>query len=255
MTIDWARARWAILLLFGAACRLDEESPTEPPGMAPQPTIASVAVVDTLEPNADAHIRAFMPNTNYGSADSLTIRTFTTNSNVFAAYIKFDLAAIQAQVGSGQLDSAKLELMRRGAGSWPAAGDYINVWRIPASWAPGGWAEPNITFNCPHDTNPANNGLNCPGGVWDTTGFGALAPTDQVLMKNSTTGWASWDVTADIEAWIAGTANHGWYIAKHNPNTNARIVFWSREGTYKPHLILYVSDDSDVWSSPRSVDG
>ena len=122
----------------------------------------------------------------------------------------------------------------------------LNAYRIPSSWAPGGWTETGITANCPHDTNTANAALNCPGGVWDTTGFGAMTPTDQVLLNNDTRGWITFDVTADMAAFLEDTANHGWYVVKQNNNNNERIVFWSRESVQNPRLVLFVTHDDQV---------
>ena len=71
-----------------------------------------------------------------------------------------------------------------------------------------------------------------------------MSPTDQVLLTNDTRNWITFDVTADVSAWVNGTANHGWHIAKQNNNNNQRIVFWSKEGTYKPRLLIYASSDT-----------
>jgi hypothetical protein len=126
-------------------------------------------MTDTLEPIADAHIKSLAPNLNYGVGDSLTVRSFSSSSSRFTVYVRFDQAAIVAQIGTGQLDSAKLEFYLRDGGGWPSGGDYINAYRIPNSWAPNGWTELGVTANCPNDTNTGNSALNCPGGVWDTT--------------------------------------------------------------------------------------
>lgn len=224
---------------------LENRSPSDKTTLIAHASSASlVATSDTLEAAADAHIRSIVPNINYGAADSITIRTFTGSSSRFTGYVRFDQAAIESRVGIGQLDSARLEFYLKAGGGWPAAGDWLNAYRIPNSWAPNGWTEGGITSNCPNDTNTSNSALDCPGGVWDTTGFGAMLPSDQVLLKNETRNWISFDVTDDVNAWLAGTANRGWHIAKQNSNTNARIVLWSREGTYKPRLVLYASQDT-----------
>lgn len=242
-----------IMLCSLLACRLDDEWPTEPSGIMSRPSTASVVTADTLEPVADAHIKSFAPNNNYGAADSLVIRAFSASNSRFSAYINFNVAAIEAALGTGQLDSAKLELYLWDSGSWPSGGGYIDAYRIPNSWAPNGWTENGITANCPNDTNTSNSALNCPGGLWDTTGFGAMTATDQVLVTNPLRGWVSFDVAADVSAWLGGAANHGWHIARENATTNGRAVFWSREGTYKPHLILYMSGGSGIPAVPADT--
>lgn len=73
-----------------------------------------------------------------------------------------------------------------------------------------------------------------------------MTPTDQVLLTNDTRNWISLDVTADVSAWLADTANHGWHIAKPaNIANNGRIVFWSRENSqFRPRLVLFASQDT-----------
>lgn len=197
-----------------------------------------------LFPVADAFVRSLAPNKNYGTEDTLAIRSSTGSSTRFASYLRFDEAAISAQVGSGQLDSAHLQLQIRELGGWGAAGGLLDIHRVRESWAPGGWTETGVTWSCPQETNTANAGLDCPGGIWDTTGFGALTPTDQVLIKNSTIGLVTFDVTADVRAFLADTANHGWYLTKGSNANSQRIVFRSRERPEKPRLVLYMGQDS-----------
>lgn len=257
MTVVRAGSKTALFLLCAAAActtdtPLENRSPERPPSLGEHPALASVVTsTDTLESVADAFTRNFAPNINYGTVDSLTVRSFSASANRFSVYVRFDQAAIESRVGTGQLDSARLEFYLRDGGSWPAGGDWLNAYRVPNSWAPNGWTEGGITANCPHDTNTSNSALNCPGGVWDTTGFGAVTPTDQVLLTNDTRNWISFDVTTDVADWIADTANHGWYIAKQNNNNNERIVFWSRESAQnRPRLVLYVSQDTAFRLSP-----
>lgn len=244
-----ARRRSAWFLLCAAACTtdapLENRSPTLPE--SPDFPIASSSTSsDTLQPAADAHTKSLAPNKNFGAADSLTVRSFTSSSSRFSVYVRFDQAALESRIGTGQLDSAHLQFYLRDGGGWPAAGDWLNAYRIPNSWAPGGWTEAGITANCPNEISPANATLDCPGGVWDTTGLGAMTPTDQVLLNNDTREWITFDVSTDIAGYMAGTVNHGWYVAKQSNSNNERIVFWSREASLGPRLILFVTHDDPV---------
>lgn len=133
----------ALLVCALVACNtdspLENRRAPEPTTLTERPSTAAVVTTsDTLEAVADAHIRSVAPNTNYGAADSLTVRTFTANTSKFSVYVRFDQAAIDARVGAGQLDSAKLEFYLRDGGSWPAGGANISAYRIPNSWAKGG---------------------------------------------------------------------------------------------------------------------
>jgi hypothetical protein len=204
---------------------------------------ASVST-DTLYPLADAFVRSFAPNKNYGAEDTLAIRSVSTNASRYWSYLRFDGAAIETQVGGGELDSAHLQLTIKELGGWGTAGGWLDIHRVPASWAPGGWTEYGVTWNCPLETDTTDAGLDCPAGVWDTTGFGGMTPTDQVLIKNSTTGVVTFDVTADVAAFLADTANHGWVLTKPSNNNNQKIILRSRERPEKPRLVLYVSADT-----------
>ena len=128
MIIGHASARTAVLLLCAtAACStentLENGSPAIPEAIPEHPVTASIVTSDTLEPVADAFTRSFAPNVNYGTVDSLTVRSFSASASRFSVYVRFDQAAIEARVGTGQLDSARLEFSLRDGGSWPAAGD------------------------------------------------------------------------------------------------------------------------------------
>ena len=180
-------------------------------------------------------IRTTAPKTRSRCAPPLVARTR------YSAYVLFDQTTVASHVAGGQLDSARLELMLRDGSALPVAGTLLNAYRIPSSWAPGACTETGVTANCPNDTNTANAVLNCPRGAWDTTGFSTLTPTDQTLIKKDTRNWIGFDVTADVTAFLAGTANQRWYLVKEHNDNNERMVFWSRESSNQPRLVLYVT--------------
>ena len=67
---------------------------------------------------------------------------------------------------------------------------------------------------------------------WDET------PSDEVLFTNNTTGTITWDVMADVQAFLAGTGNYGWIVRKDKDGARGRIQFGSRETTTTPRLII-----------------
>jgi YD repeat-containing protein len=63
---------------------------------------------------------------------------------------------------------------------------------------------------------------------------------------NGQTGEVEWDVTADAQAFLDGTAvNYGWIIKKLDEGAAGRVEYSSREGVAPPALILEVSGDTD----------
>ena len=66
-----------------------------PIGIAASLTSISHAAPDvTLNPSADNHFEWGINDNNYGTADSLHFRQYTTNNRDYFAYIRFDLSAI-----------------------------------------------------------------------------------------------------------------------------------------------------------------
>jgi hypothetical protein len=49
-------------------------------------------------------------------------------------------------------------------------------------------------------------------------------------------------VTANVAAFLAGTApNNGWIVKKDQENESGRVDYSSRESNFKPELVLTVS--------------
>jgi hypothetical protein len=91
------------------ACRTDAPFEGRPPEFVPR--LGGVVVsTDTLTASADAFARSQAPDKNYGAHDSLVVRSFSGNTHLNTASVRFDQAAIEARVGSGHLDSARLQL-------------------------------------------------------------------------------------------------------------------------------------------------
>jgi hypothetical protein len=70
----------------------------------------------------------------------------------------------------------------------------------------------------------------------------ATTPTAGVVHQNNQAGWVEWDVTANVAAFLAGTApNNGWIVKKDQENESGRVDYSSRESNFKPELVLTVS--------------
>lgn len=190
------------------------------------------AVITTLSSNGDTYLRGGGgSNANEGASTFLRIQSTGTNR----ALVRFDQGAIAAAVAGGTLTSATLELfIETNDNNW-GAGRPVDVHRITADWTESG-----ATFNCPNDTNTSNGSADCPmqwnGGTFNATETATFVQTDGV------TGYVSFNVTADVSAFLLGTSNFGWLVKKEAEGQNGSVEYSSREGTagQNPRLVLDV---------------
>jgi hypothetical protein len=221
-------------------------------------TIESAQHQDTLTVNADTYLRSGGPNTNEGSAPFMRIRASGDNR----ALVSFDQAALQALVGNGHIISATLTFqIVDNANNWGTSGRTIEVHRLTTAWSEGNGYNsdaPNgqqrrgtgagATWDCGIDSNIANQQDDCNGTTrwemgkpnqpelhpWDPT------VTASALITNGLTGAVTFDVTTDVQKWLAGTAaNDGWIIMKQEEGQNGLVSFGSREsGANAPVLVI-----------------
>lgn len=168
---------------------------------------------------ADAYVRAGAPNQNQGAEGLLRVRQSGRNR----ALVRFDGAALLAALGEGTLHSASLELTIADNGdNWGASGRPVDAHRLTAAWTEGG-----VTWNCPDDVVPGNAQANCPA-PWAGGSF-AAAPTASALHTNGQGGTVSYDVTADVAAFLAGTPDHGWLLKLADEGRSGRVEYAARE--------------------------
>jgi hypothetical protein len=186
----------------------------------------------TLPPSGDSFIRSVGANANEGAQTFLRLQ----NSGNNRALVRFDQAAITSAVGGGNLLSATLELfIELNNDSW-GSGREIDVHRLTTDWT-----ETGVTWNCPADSDTSNSSPNCPA-QWSGGNFNA-APSATYLQTNGVAGvYVSYDVTADVSAFIGGTPNYGWLVKKRDEAAGGRVEYTSRQGTagQHPRLVLDV---------------
>jgi len=188
-------------------------TPTPTPSPTPTPTPASVTV--TFYPVADAYVWADDPTSNFGGSDHLYVGRgilfdpdFTPTDMRMRTFIRFNLSGIPA--GATVL-SAQLRLYRdSGVGS-----GILNVHRVLGNWT--------------------ETGLH-----WNNQPSFASSPTDGIPVGGD---WHEWDVTADVQAFVNGSApNHGWVIKWDQETSPVRIAgFRAREYTgtdFDPRLVI-----------------
>ncbi len=188
-------------------------------------------VTSVLSAVADATIKSGSKNKAFGADPFVRVK-----SGPNRALVRFDQSAIASAVGAGTLVSATLELyIESNSNSWGTTGRTVDIHRLLTPWIEAG-----VTWNCPFDSNLGNSQPDC-SVPWGGGDFVAT-PTDSVLHTNGLTGWVSYDVTADVSTFLAGTANEGWLVKKTDEAKNGRVDYTSREGTagQEPRLILLV---------------
>jgi hypothetical protein len=215
----------------------------------------------TLLPSADTYLRSGAPDTNEGGASFLRVRASGDNR----ALVRFDQAALVAAVGSGTLVSASLELGISGNGNnWGSTGRTVSVYRLTSDWAGNGFVDqgspPNrgtgsgATWACATDSDISDQGKDCSGTTeWEMgqPNQPQLHPwiepaSATTLITNAQIGTVSFDVTADVQAFLAGTANHGWILKKDVEGAAGLIELASRETGSGPRLVLVVDGGAGV---------
>lgn len=195
-------------------------------GLLPMPALAQTFTVPVV---ADTHLRDGAANRNSGGETMLQL---SGNQRVL---LRAEQAAIASAVGSGRLVSASLELYVRSASGWGADGRLVEAHRLTAAWTEAG-----ATWSCGVDSQPTNSKPDC-ATQWDGGTFEEDS-SDTVLHTNDEHRWVQFDVTADVAAFLAGTANQGWLLKREDDAGAGRVDYASREGaaTERPRLVLLV---------------
>jgi hypothetical protein len=226
----------ATLLLFAAlaACSWPTDQRAELPTGAL--VIDPQAPLDTtLGMSADTYLRQGHPNHNYGADTLLRVRSSGHNR----ALLQVDPTALAAAAGGGTLLAARLELtITANADNWGPDGREIALHRMTTPWT-----ELGATWNCAVDSVPGNQQAECAGETAWEMGSGSpnpwvATPTATATMTNGLSEVVTFDVTADVAAWLGGTLNAGWILKKVNEGATGRVEFGSRESGLGPALVL-----------------
>ncbi len=210
----------------------------------------------TLDASADTFVRQVARNANEGGSPILGVRALIDHHTL----VQFDQSELESAVSGSTLQSATLRLtLVENSGWWGFNGRDIAVHRLNSAWAegngyqfeaPGGeWTRGNgagATWNCAVDANIANIFKNCNGPAeWEINASAPSGPwqataSDTATVVTSQTGPVEWDVTADVQAWLDGSAdNDGWIIRRTDSFGAGDARFASREAAAGgPQLIL-----------------
>ena len=162
--------------------------------------------------SGDTYMDANAPDINHGSDAILRLRARGKNR----ALAKFDEAAIENAIGSSTIVSATLTFsVAKNWENW-AEQESLELHRMTAPWT-----ETGATWNAENSTSPS---------PW------IAKPSATTTVSNDTTNSISFDVTADVEAFLRGAENYGWILQKADECMPGVIDFGSRESVASPSL-------------------
>lgn len=166
---------------------------------------AMVGTTVSFVSTADSYVDQENPDLNFGTADLMDVRSRTSGPNLKnkRSFVEFDVSSIPA---SSTVSSATLTLC---ATAVPGSTRTYEVHQVTASWG-----ETSITWSA----QPA---------VAGSATASATTPSSPACM--------TWDVAADVQAWVNGTAtNYGWRV-KDQTEDGANLL--SRFRTHESALV------------------
>jgi len=212
------------------------------------PAYSQTTETDTINMSAvkDSFIRSGAKNTNEGANTILQIQSTGNNRAVIA----FDNNDIINAVDGRQLISATLHLYVIDSNhDWGTKGRTIEIHKITGNWIEGNGVnfiprhldeddEPTknkgtgygVTWSCSTDSNINNKKSNC-DPKWNGGNFDSSTSDSVLITSKMMNQFIDFDVTADVQSFLDGSANNGWLIKKTLEKQNGRIEFASREST------------------------
>jgi hypothetical protein len=176
--------------------------PASLPVSSKQLTVYRTCVLDATTSAGTAVFDSWVdqrnPTTNNNSSTALQVASNTTRNQ--RTYTRFDLAKCSPTVpASASVKSATLRLY---AGAPTASCRTHDLFSVATSWS-----ETTITWN----NQPFGTALNNPAQSQRKSSMTIGTPAG---CQNTTTGYVNgWDVTTDVQAFVAGTStNNGWMI-------------------------------------------
>jgi hypothetical protein len=238
-----------VLLVTGVVAACLWPTDERPQGATPGVLVSPQAPIDTpVGLRADTYLRQSEPNQNFGTEAILRVRPTGKNRALLAV----DQTALVAVVGGATVTAARLELtITDNADNWGPEGRAIALHRLTVPWS-----ETGATWNCGVDTVPGNPQAECAAGTaWEMGGAGPWVgtPTATATITNGLGGVVTFDVTADVAAWVSGTPNAGWILKRVDEGPSGAVEFGARESAAPPRLVVTVAEGDT--SRPFVPDG
>lgn len=171
------------------------------------------ATTCSLEPVADTYADEFSLLSNFGTSTDLLVRSFAVNDR--RSFVRFDLASCSIPAAA-EVETAVMTLYLSAA---PSASRTYGAYRITDAWT-----ETGLTWSAQPTT--------------------AASATNSIETGTTSGVTLSWNVLADVAAFVAGTAsNNGWQIRDSAEDSllNPASTLGSRErgtGNQRPKLVI-----------------
>lgn len=169
-------------------------------------------VASAYSPIADATVYEINPNNNYGNQTNISIKSQQTQNR--RTFIRFDFHF----PNNTDILSSNLKLYMTGA---PSEERTYEARSVSNSW----------------------NELNPSGVNWNNQPGVSVSSTDSILSGTTANVWLDWNVTSDVQSFVAGTlTNNGWRLADANESSQSNTLtgdFFSQENgnyTHRPEL-------------------
>jgi hypothetical protein len=189
-------------------------TPTATASSTPVPTPTSTATPTSrsFDSVADSFVELDYPDANNGTNIDMSVDGDPTKTN--RAFVRFDVSSIPA---GSTVTHATLKLCFSSAPGAGAQG-HVHELRLVTS----GWTETGVTWN----NQPA-----------------ASTTVSDAIVVPSGAQCVSFDVTADVQAWVDGAPNHGWRLSDQDEATpgSSLTTYAAREhGTsgQRPQLVV-----------------
>lgn len=152
----------------------------------------------------DAQVDQQNPTSNFGTANSMSIEA--RNNQNRRVYVRFDLSLCSPAIpATATVVNAELDLF---VTARAAVCRTIDVFPMSASWG-----EFTVTWNNQPVGTATNNPPTAQRTAFNTIGNNAACD------YSATNIYASWSVTGDVAAWVAGRANYGWMLRDDAENS------------------------------------
>ena len=223
----------ALALIVGSACT--KSAPEHPPAALQQIETTNKEALTGVKQGsfsavADAWVgsgSAQRENSNSGSFSALKA------DNTTHTLLRFSESAVASWLGSGVLQSARLEFVVTAA---PQGSFSTPVHKMTQTWT-----ELGATWNCPDDLNLSNTVPDC-GAGWNLSNGTAYVATATSAPNHAgvqANGIISMDVTADVASFLAApSSNYGWLVKGLSVAVDA-LQLKSREAAgFAPQLVV-----------------
>jgi hypothetical protein len=191
-------------------------------------TCSVTAATTSTTSVADASVRQASATSNFGTSTTNDVASSSAANR--RLYVQFDLSGCRPVIPATA--TVRLASLRLYASTLPANCRTLDIFRVTAAWTEAG-----ITWN----NQPFGTTLNNPAQSARTDSFDAGTPGG---CENKVAGYVTGaNVTADVAAFVSGTANSGWMIRDDVEDSNqARTTTFSAKnlGTLSqaPQLVV-----------------